>query len=131
VNIAGAAMIAAFIISGASAWFIAAGELFFAVFWGVTVFLQIPLTCYFSAASHGGEKSLKNPLFTRTNRILTACWAVEFLLMSAVLIICKIRGVSPWIAGAASYMPSPLLGVFTVWFQKWYPARMAKRGLRK
>jgi putative sterol carrier protein len=132
-NIAGAAMVVAFIISGADGWFIAAVELLFAVFWGVTVFLRIPLTCYFSAASYGGEKSLKNPLFVRTNRILTACWAVEFLLMSIALIICKIYGVPSWIAGAASYIPSPLLGVFTAWFQKWYPAKMARGrgGLRK
>ncbi|GHV27647.1 hypothetical protein FACS18948_5360 [Clostridia bacterium] len=131
VNIVGAAMIAAFIISGADGWFIAAGELFFAIFWGVTVFMKIPLTCYFSAASYGGEKNLKNPLFTRTNRILTACWSVEFLLMSIALIICKIYSVPSWLAGAASYIPSPLLGIFTTWFQKWYPARMAKRGIQK
>ncbi|MDR0821761.1 MAG: NAD(P)H-dependent oxidoreductase [Oscillospiraceae bacterium] len=130
VNIAGAGMAAAFIISGADGWFVVAAELFFAVFWGVTVFLKVPLTCYFSASSYGGEKMLKNPLFTRTNRILTACWAVEFLLMSAALAVCQLYEVNSLLAGIGSYIPAPLLGIFTAWFQKWYPAKAARGRVR-
>ncbi|MDR3085730.1 MAG: flavodoxin family protein [Christensenellaceae bacterium] len=127
-NIAAAAMGAAFLISGANHWFIAGLELMMALFWGVTVFLKVPLTCYFSAAGYGGEKMLKNPIFTRTNRILTACWAGEYLLMAIGLIACKSYAVPIWIVMIASNIPAPLLGIFTAWFQKWYPARMAKGG---
>ncbi|MDR0616826.1 MAG: SCP2 sterol-binding domain-containing protein, partial [Synergistaceae bacterium] len=124
-NIAGAAAFAAFLISGASDWFLLAVQLFFALFWGITVFMKVPLTCYFSAAGYGGEKMLKNPLFTRTNRILTACWAVEYLRMSIVLVALRFSDAPGWLA-ALTYAPAPLLGVFTGWFQKWYPAKMAR-----
>jgi multimeric flavodoxin WrbA len=125
-NIAGAAAFAAFLISGAGDWFLLAVQIFFALFWGVTVFMKVPLTCYFSAAGYGGEKMLKNPLFTRTNRILTACWAVEYLLMSIVLAALHFSDAPGWFT-AFTYIPVPLLGAFTGWFQKWYPARMARR----
>jgi multimeric flavodoxin WrbA len=125
-NIAGASMFLAFVISGASAWFMAGLDFLFGLFWGVTVFLKIPLTCYFSASSHGGEKMLDNPLFVRTNRIITACWAVDYLLMAAFLVFCKLWDVPDLLSGILSYAPAPLMGAFTAWFQKWYPAKFAK-----
>ncbi|MDR1376788.1 MAG: NAD(P)H-dependent oxidoreductase [Synergistaceae bacterium] len=47
--------------------------------WLVGAFTKTPLTAYYSAAGYGGEKAFANPLFMRTNRILTAAWAVLFL----------------------------------------------------
>ncbi|MDR0569862.1 MAG: NAD(P)H-dependent oxidoreductase [Clostridiales Family XIII bacterium] len=123
-NIAGAAAFAAFLVSGANHWFLLAVQLFFALFWGVTVFMKVPMTCYFSAAGYGGGKMLKNPLFTRTNRILTACWAIEYLLMAIVLMVLHFSDAPGWFA-ALTYVPAPLLGIFTGWFAKWYPAKMA------
>jgi multimeric flavodoxin WrbA/putative sterol carrier protein len=125
INIGAAAMAAAFIISGANPWFVVGIELFFAIFWGITVFQKIPLTCYFSAGNYGGEIMLKNPIFTRTNRILTACWAIDFFLMTGMLAICTILDVPGWISSMGSYTLTPLLGIFTVFFQKWYPAKKA------
>lgn len=126
VNVACAAMGAAFLICGASGLYIAALELVMAVFWGVTVFMRVPVTCYFSAAAYGGEKMLQNPLFTRTNRILTAVWATEFLCMAVMFVVCRAYGVSPVVTVVASNAAAPLLGIFTAWFQKWYPAKMAR-----
>jgi hypothetical protein len=87
--------------------------------------MKTPITCYFSAQGHGGEKMLKNPLFTRTNRILTACWATEYLLTAVALAALRFSNAPGWFA-ALTYIPAPLLGVFTGWFAKWYPARMAR-----
>ena len=57
-----------------------ASYLLFGLMWGVTVFLPMPLTAYYSMNGYGGETALQNPLFMHTNRILTACWAVLYLL---------------------------------------------------
>ena len=69
-----------------------ASYLLFGLMWGVTVFLPMPLTAY-SMNGYGGETALQNPLFMRTNRILTACWAVLYLLSrrSGRGICCKPR----------------------------------------
>ncbi|GHU56812.1 hypothetical protein AGMMS49975_20880 [Clostridia bacterium] len=124
-NIAGAAAGAAFLVSGANDWFLFGLELFFAAFWGSSVFKKVPITCYFSAGKYGGEKMLQNPIFTRTNRILTACWAVEYLLMASVFAVLEFSNAPSWL-GSLTYLPAPILGVFTAWFAKWYPARMAR-----
>jgi hypothetical protein len=123
-NIAGAAAFAAFLVSGANDWFILVVQMFFALFWGVTVFMKVPLTCYFSAAGYGGEKAMSNPLFIKTNRVITAIWATEYLIMSLLLAVLHSAKAPGWFA-ALAYIPAPLLGAFTGWFQKWYPARLA------
>lgn len=86
--------------------------------------MKVPMTCYFSAAGYGGEKALKNPLFTRTNRILTACWVIEYLLMAFVLVALHSSDALDWIT-ALIYIPAPLRWYLYGWFAKWYPAKMA------
>jgi multimeric flavodoxin WrbA/putative sterol carrier protein len=130
-NISGAAMGIAFLISNANGWFVFALELAFALFWGITVFQALPLTCYFSAGKYGGERMLANPLFVKTNRIITACWSVGYLCMALVLILCTYLSVPARIASLASAILPLCLGIFTVAFQKWYPARMAMRSPKK
>ncbi|GHU46277.1 hypothetical protein FACS1894120_2800 [Clostridia bacterium] len=125
VNIAGASAGAAFLICGGDYIYLVVTQVFFALFWGASVFMKVPVTCYFSAAGYGGEKMLSNLLFTRTNRILTACWAAEYLLMAATLVLLHFWN-APELFFALTYLPAPILGVFTAWFAKWYPARMAR-----
>jgi intracellular septation protein A len=70
------------------------------------------------------EQFWKQPLFIRTNDIITGVWALEFLLASA----CD---------AAAIYLPSVPLGaevavsiaalVGAIWFTAWYPARVRRR----
>ena len=47
--------------------------------WLVGAFVKIPLTAYYSAVEYGGENAFDNPLFMRTNRILTAAWGVFYI----------------------------------------------------
>lgn len=127
VNIIGIGMCFAFVISGANKWYISGLELFFGLFWGVTVFMKIPLTCYFSASSYGGEHMLDNPLFVKTNRIITAWWTISYLLMFAFLAFFQLYDVPKLLAAILSYAPAPLMGIFTLWFQKWYPKHYATK----
>ena len=58
---------------------IPASYLAFGIMWTVTAFMKIPLSAWYSMNNYGVEKALSNPLFMRTNRILTACWGVLYL----------------------------------------------------
>ena len=48
--------------------------------WTVSCFLKVPLTAHYSKNSYNGEAALRNPIFMRTNRILTAAWGVLYLI---------------------------------------------------
>ena len=101
----------------------------FGLMWLVTAFLPTPLTAYYSAYGYGGDAALDNPLFVRTNRILTACWGVLYLvtpLWSTYLLASPAAN----LAGAINSVCPALMGAFTIWFQRWYPAHYARAGER-
>ena len=98
--------------------------LLFGLMWGVTVFRPLPLTAHYSMNGYGGETALQNPLFLRTNRILTACWAVLYLL-TPIWTWQLMHTSASYLAGAFNSVLSILLGIFTAWFQRWYPAHYA------
>lgn len=96
----------------------------FGVLWTVGGFLKIPLTAHYSLNDYGGEGMLENPLFIRTNRILTLCWGILYLAMTVWSFILLRAGAS-WIGTVNSVLPA-VMGIFTLWFQKWYPAHFAR-----
>ncbi len=96
----------------------------FGLLWTVGGMLKIPLTAHYSLNDYGGEGMLKNGLFLRTNRILTLCWGVLYLAMTAWSWPMMRAGFS-WIGIVNSILPAAM-GLFTAWFQKWYPAYYAK-----
>ncbi|MEY8354273.1 flavodoxin family protein [Lachnospiraceae bacterium 54-53] len=98
--------------------------LLFGIMWSATVFLKIPLTAYYSMYGHGEEKALKNPLFMRTNRILTACWGGLYL-MTFIWSWFIMQSRFPMVLDIVNTIMPALLGAFTKWFQKWYPAYYA------
>lgn len=98
--------------------------LLFGLMWGVTVFRPLPLTAHYSMNGYGGETTLQNPLFLRTNRILTACWAVLYLL-TPIWTWHLMHTSASYLAGAFNSVLPILLGIFTAWFQRWYPAHYA------
>lgn len=97
--------------------------LIFGIMWSMTIFLKVPLTASYSTNKYGGEKALSNPLFMRTNRILTACWGFLYLVTPIWTYALMMTHV-PWITGIVNSVFPVLLGVFTMWFQKWYPANI-------
>ncbi len=99
----------------------------FGLMWLATAFLPLPLTAYYSCEAYGGRGMLDNPLFIRTNRILTACWGVLYLvtpLWSAYLLSSPLSSLT----GAVNSLCPILMGAFTAWFQRWYPAHYARTG---
>lgn len=97
----------------------------FGVMWTVSCFQKIPLTAHYSMNDYNGEEALKNPLFMKTNRILTGCWGVLYLLTPVWTYFIMGTGLSAWTGAINSVLPM-LMGLFTGWFQKWYPAKVAR-----
>lgn len=96
----------------------------FGILWTVGGFMKIPLTAHYSLNDYGGENMLRNPLFIKTNRILTLCWGVLYLLMTLWTVALLQLGMD-WVGTVNSILPA-FMSFFTIWFQKWYPAKVAR-----
>lgn len=99
--------------------------LLFGLLWTVCGFQKTPLTAHYSVNSYTGNM-MDNPIFIKTNRILTLAWGVLYLAMTVWTVILINMGYE-WIATVNSVLPSAM-GIFTVWFQNWYPARVIRGG---
>ncbi len=98
----------------------------FGVMWLASCFRGlIPLTAHYSKNSYGGEDALKNALFVKTNRILTMLWGILYL-VTAVFSWFLMRSPLSRLAGLINSVLPALMGIFTAWFQRWYPARVAR-----
>ena len=98
----------------------------FGLMWLISCCTKIPLTAHYSMNNYNGEEALKNPLFLRTNRILTVLWGVLYVLTSIWTFFLMKSRFSAYTAIINNLLPV-LMGVFTAWFQKWYPAWYAKK----
>lgn len=97
----------------------------FGIMWTATCFCRLPLTAHYSMNAYEGEKALSNPLFLKTNRILTLLWGVLYLITPLWTYAILGTDIGSWIGAINSILPL-LLGMFTAWFQKWYPAKVAR-----
>lgn len=97
----------------------------FGLMWGISCFLKIPLTAWYSNKDYGGEKVLDNPIFIKTNRILTAAWSILYLI-TPVWTALFLQSSVPWCTWIFNTVFPMALGAFTAWFQKWYPAKIIR-----
>lgn len=97
----------------------------FGVMWTLSCFRKIPLTAHYSMNDYGGEDALQNPLFVKTNRILTLLWGILYLLTPVWTYFLMGTEIGGFTGAVNSILPA-LMGIFTVWFQKWYPAKVAE-----
>lgn len=99
--------------------------LLFGLMWTVSCFLKVPLTAHYSKNSYNGEATLRNPIFMRTNRILTAAWGALYLVTPIWTYFIMQTDAASYVGAINSVLPA-LMGVFTAWFQKWYPRHIAR-----
>lgn len=99
--------------------------LLFGLMWTVSCFLKVPLTAHYSKNSYSGEAALRNPIFMRTNRILTAAWGVLYLVTPIWTCFIMQTDAASYVGAINSVLPA-LMGMFTAWFQKWYPRHIAR-----
>jgi hypothetical protein len=131
--------ISIFAVAGLSLWALSGADLYtllpisygmFGFMWLVSAFCKIPLSAHYSQNDYGGSRALENPLFLRTNRILTACWGVLYLLTPFWTYRLMATGAAPFTGLINSAAPI-IMGGFTKWFQTWYPARWARKDIRR
>ncbi len=114
------------VLFGADTRLIVSGSyLLFGLMWIIGAFTKIPLTAYYSAANYGEERAFANPLFISTNRILTAVWGGLYLVTPIWTYYLMGTAFAAYTGLINSVLPA-LMGIFTAWFQKWYPAQYAK-----
>ena len=89
----------------------------FGIMWTVTCLGKIPLTAHYSMNDYNGEGMLSNPLFIKTNWILTLVWGILYLLTPIWTYFIMGTKVGGWIGAVNSILPC-LMGIFTVGFQK-------------
>ena len=99
----------------------------FGLMWSVSCFLKAPLTAHYSKNSYNGDEALRNPIFMKTNRILTAAWGVLYLVTPIWTYFIMQTDAASLVGAINSVLPA-LMGAFTAWFQKWYPAHIARGG---
>lgn len=106
-------------------WMLPLSYLSFAMMWLVSCCGKVPLTAHYSMNNYGGEDALQNALFLKTNGILTMAWGVLYLFTSAFTWLLMRIPVSSFVGLINSVLPI-FMGLFTAWFQKWYPAKVAE-----
>lgn len=97
----------------------------FGLMWSISCLSKIPLTAYYSANDYNGESAFNNPLFIKTNRILTFMWGILYVLTSIITIFVMKTSFASYLGIINNILPA-FMGVFTAWFQKWYPAKVAR-----
>jgi len=97
----------------------------FGLMWCFSCFTKVPLTAYYSKNHYNGDDALRNPLFMKTNRILTAAWGILYLLTPIWTYFIMRTDAGSFVGAINSVIPA-LMGIFTTWFQKWYPRHVAR-----
>ena len=97
----------------------------FGLMWSISCLNKIPLTAYYSANDYNGESAFHNPLFIKTNRILTFMWGILYVLTSIMTFFVMKTSLSAYLGIINNILPI-FMGIFTAWFQKWYPAKVAR-----
>jgi len=107
-------------------WMLPLSYLSFAIMWLASCSKErVPLTANYSMNSYGGDDVLQNTLFLKTNRILTMLWGTLYLFTFVFTWFLIRTSVSSFVGLINSVLPI-FMGIFTAWFQKWYPARVAR-----
>lgn len=105
-------------------WLLPVSYLSFGLMWAASCFGKVPLTANYSMNSYGREDALQNGLFLKTNRILTMLWSLLYLFTSIFTWFLMRTPISSFVGLINSVLPI-FMGIFTIWFQKWYPAKVA------
>ncbi len=93
--------------------------------WFGSTFTKIPLTAHYSVYSYGGEEAFENLLFMKTNKILTQAWGIVYIIAAIASYFLLNSSISNY-TGLVNKIVPLIMGVFTVWFQKWYPIKVAR-----
>ncbi len=112
-------------ITGNGAFFTNIGYLIFGLLWLVSCIVKEPLCATYVKYSYGSEAAFKNPLFMKTNYVLAAAWGILYVMTAIWTWFLRKSGFETLILIINNAVPV-FMGIFTGWFQKWYPAYLAR-----
>jgi len=99
--------------------------LVFGFLWLASLLTRVPLCAWYSSVDWGDEEAFNNPLFILTNKILCACWGVLYLVSALWTWGLMNSGLSSYTGLINSAAPA-LMGIFTYFFSKRFPAHYAR-----
>ena len=102
-----------------------AGYLVFGAFWLSSCLTKMPLCAAYVKYGYGGDKADRNPIFMRANYILAIIWGVLYVLTAIWTFFLHKMGVGIALIIINNLVPA-VMGIFTAWFVKWYPAWKAR-----
>ena len=109
---------------GNAALIVPASYLSFGLMWSLSCLTKIPITAHYSKNNYNGDSALENPLFMKTNAILSFLWGILYVLTSIWTFFLMRSDLAVYTAVINNIIPIAM-GIFTKWFQDWYPARYA------
>lgn len=92
--------------------------------WLLSCFTKEPVCAAYVKYNYNGEDALQNPLFMKTNYILAVAWGVLYVIISVVTFFLYSNDLRI-VSAVVNNLAPGLMGIFTVWFEGWYPARVA------
>ena len=113
------------IYAGMSGFILPVSYLAFGALWGISCVTAVPLTAYYSVNDYT-EDYFNNPIFIRTNRILTLSWAVSYFVVGAIKYYIINSDIKIY-SGAIPTLLFIAMGLYTSWFIKYYPAHIARK----
>ena len=126
ISIAAAALLSILALtSGQGSIAVNAGYLLFGLLWLGSCLTKEPLCACYVKYDYNGDGALKNPIFMRTNYILAAGWGILYIAIAVWTWFLSKAGFTAGLIILNNVM-TILMGLFTVWFQKWYPAWIAR-----
>ncbi|MBQ8519053.1 MAG: flavodoxin family protein [Agathobacter sp.] len=96
----------------------------FGVMWLGSCFTKEPVCAAYVKYDYNGEDALNNPIFMKTNYIIAAGWGILYIAMAVWTYLLSGTSLVQMVVLLNNIMPA-FMGIFTVWFQKWYPAWVA------
>lgn len=106
---------------------IVTGYLAFGLMWLLSCLTREPVCAAYVKYNYFGEDSLNNPIFMKTNYILAACWGTLYIII-AVWSCFLLHFSHNIILQILNNVSTGIMGIFTVWFERWYPAHVASKG---
>lgn len=102
-----------------------AGYLVFGLLWISSCLTKEPLSATYIKHNYGGDEAVKNKLFMKTNYILSFIWGLLYVLTAVWTYFLNRKGMGMLIIILNNLIPV-VMGIFTAWFSKWYPAHLAR-----
>ncbi len=101
------------------------GYIVFGLLWLSSNIVKEPLCATYVKYDYNGESALRNPLFMKTNHVIANCWGALYVFTAVWTWFLRDAGFGTLIFIINNAVPVAM-GLFTVWFVKWYPAKLAR-----